>query len=99
MVPNPKANPKPTFNLEDIPAFVVGVYQSVDLQPTDGTPPYTCKVTQGDLPKGLGFSSAGVLSGTGETPNDTNPPTVFFMVEDANAENGTRAYPVFVVAS
>lgn len=93
-----KAPIKPTFNREDNPNFTVGVAQKVDLEPTDGTPPYKCDVSDGDLPDGLSFSSDGILSGTASKPNDDNPPTVFFRVTDSADEAGTRAYPVSVVA-
>jgi hypothetical protein len=89
---------KPTFNAEDVPAFTVGVAQTVDLEPTGGTGPYTCDVTQGDLPAGLRFGRDGKLSGTARTPNSDNPPTVWFRVTDSRDESGTRAYPISVVA-
>ncbi|HEY5883884.1 MAG TPA: Ig domain-containing protein [Pyrinomonadaceae bacterium] len=87
---------KPAFNAEAIPAFTVGAAQSVDLQPEGGTPPYKCDVTQGNLPAGLTFSSAGTLSGTAQTPNDDAPPTVWFRVTESFGLQGTRAYPVSV---
>ncbi|HKO63184.1 MAG TPA: putative Ig domain-containing protein [Pyrinomonadaceae bacterium] len=88
---------KPTFDAEDIPAFKVGEYKSVDLQPTGGTPPYSCDVTQGDLPAGLSFSKDGTLSGTAQRPNDPAPPTVWFRVTDSFGLQGTRAYPITVL--
>jgi hypothetical protein len=94
---NPTAN-KPTFNAEDIPGFTVGVFQTIDLQPGGGTGPYKCDITKGDLPAGLSFSRDGKLSGTGQTPNDDNPPTVWFRVTDSADESGTRAYPISVMA-
>jgi large repetitive protein len=93
-----KALVKPTFNTEDVPAFTAGVSRKVDLEPTGGTPPYKCDITDGDLPEGLSFSSEGVIYGTATRPNDDNPPTVFFRVTDSKNESGTRAYPVTVVA-
>jgi hypothetical protein len=89
---------KPTFNAEGVPAFKVGVYQVVDLEPTNGTPPYSCQVSQGNLPAGLSFSNEGKLSGTAQTPNDTNPPTVWFKVTDSLNASGTRAYTISVIA-
>jgi hypothetical protein len=89
---------KPTFNLEDIPAFTVGKNQTVDLQPTDGKPPYTCDISKGNLPAGLNFSKEGKLSGTATAPNDNNPPTVWFRVTDSLKASGTTAYEVTVIA-
>jgi len=89
---------KPTFNREDIPAFKVGVSQDVDLEPAGGTGPYSCAISNGNLPAGLRFSRDGKISGTAQTPNDNNPPTVWFKVTDSQNESGTRAYPVTVIA-
>jgi hypothetical protein len=97
MSSNPKDNP--TFNLEGIPPFTVGVPQKVDLEPTSGKAPYKCDVSRGDLPDGLSFSSDGILSGTGRTANDSNPPTIWFRVTDSRGTQGTRAYQVIVVNS
>ena len=87
---------KPTFEAEDIPAFTVGQYKSVDLQPSGGTAPYRCDVTKGDLPAGLSFGKKGTLRGTAQTPNDTAPPTVWFRVTDSFGLQGTRAYTITV---
>lgn len=88
---------KPTFGAEEIPAFTVGQAQTVDLEPTGGTPPYRCDITQGDLPAGLSFSTDGKLSGTARTANDGEPPTVWFRVTDSRNQSGTTAYPVNVL--
>src|SRR5687768_9557069 len=98
MESNTDAN-KPNFEAEDIPNFTVGKSQEVDLQPGGGTPPYTCDVTQGDLPAGLTFSAEGTLSGVATKANDDNPPTVFFRVTDSRGAAGTTAYEVTVVAA
>jgi len=74
---------KPNFEAEDIPDFTVGKSQNVDLQPSGGTAPYKCDVTQGDLPAGLTFSADGKLSGVAAKPNENSPPTVFFRVTDS----------------
>ena len=90
---------KPNFETESIPNFTVGKYGDVDLQPSGGTAPYQCSVTQGTLPAGLTFSADGKLSGVATTANDDNPPTVFFTVKDSTGASGTRAYPVSVAAA
>ena len=89
----------PTFNAEYILPFTVGVYQRIDLEPTAGTPPYKCDISEGELPAGLSFSTDGKVLGTATTPNDSNPPTVWFRVTDAAGESGTRAYSVTVMAA
>ena len=89
---------KPNFEAEDIPDFTVGKSQDVDLQPSGGTAPYKCDVTQGELPAGLIFSAEGKLSGVATKANDNNPPTVF-RVTDSRGAAGTRAYDVSVVAA
>jgi putative Ig domain-containing protein len=96
MTSNPSDDP--TFNLESLPAFTVGVFQTVDLQPTGGNPPYKCEVSKGNLPAGLRFSSDGKLSGTATAANDTNPPTVWLKVTDSVNATGTTAYTVAVAA-
>ena len=88
----------PTFDAEAIPAFKVGVAQVVDLQPTGGTGPYSCGISNGNLPAGLRFSRDGKRSGTARTPNDNNPPTVWFKVTDSTNASGTRAYTITVTA-
>ncbi|MEK6280741.1 MAG: putative Ig domain-containing protein [Acidobacteriota bacterium] len=82
-----------TFITESIPQFTVGVFQHVPLEASGGAPPYTFEITQGSLPQGLTFDSAGNLSGTAKTPGTSTP---FFKLTDSAGDHLTQAMDVTV---
>ncbi|MEQ1548799.1 MAG: Calx-beta domain-containing protein [Chakrabartia sp.] len=62
---------------------------------TGGVAPYSFTLTSGALPSGLTLSTAGVLNGT---PTATGTSSFTVQARDANAQLGTAAYTVVVVA-
>jgi hypothetical protein len=67
-----------------LPDAIVGNAYSVGLQVTGGTAPYIWTLTSGQLPAGLTFSTAGVISGTPTVANAT-PTALTVQVQDSGA--------------
>ena len=78
-----------TFETESLPAFTVSQPYNFSIQAVGGTPPYEYELTQGELPAGVGLSSAGKLSGT---PTQAGNVTAFIKLSDAAGDNVTQAF-------
>jgi C1A family cysteine protease len=83
--PVPAPTPTPTQPLvittKSLPAGKLGQTYTATLQASGGTPPYTWSAS-GTLPGGIGFSSAGILSGK---PTQKGNFSVTFGVKDSSA--------------
>jgi hypothetical protein len=66
---------------KSLPAGKLGQTYTATLQASGGTPPYTWSAS-GTLPGGIGFSSAGILSGK---PTQKGNFSVTFGVKDSSA--------------
>ena len=82
-----------TFITESIADSTVGVPVNFQLQASGGTPPYSFKITQGQLPKALKLSKDGIISGTPKAEADE---TVFILLTDKARASLTQAFPVRV---
>ena len=80
-----------TFITESLPGFYVSEPAYFAIEVWGGTAPYTFQITSGSLPAGLSMSSAGVISGTPTTVDNT---TIFVKVTDANGCHLTQAFMV-----
>ena len=78
-----------------IPDAFVGSAFSQTITASGGTSPYTYAVSSGTLPTGLTLSSAGVLSGTPTSSNDTGV-SVTIRATDNNGCQGSLAYTIQV---
>lgn len=78
-----------TFISEGIPDGTVGVVFKFALQASGGKPPYSYKITQGSLPKGLKLSKNGIISGVPRAVADT---TVFILLTDKARHALTQAF-------
>ncbi|MDB6076146.1 MAG: hypothetical protein JWO89_3786, partial [Verrucomicrobiaceae bacterium] len=78
-----------TVNPATLPASIVNTAYSQTLTATGGASPYTWSITNGTLPAGLNFTSAGLLSGT---PTTTASQTFTVQALDANGCPGTKIY-------
>ncbi|HEV2800161.1 MAG TPA: putative Ig domain-containing protein [Pyrinomonadaceae bacterium] len=85
-----------TYITESIPDGTVRKPYKFALQPSGGKPPYSFKITQGTLPKGLTMTSQGVISGVPRAVADN---TVFVKLTDSARATLTQAFPVRVNAS
>ena len=84
-----------TFITESIPDGTVRVPYKFALEASGGKPPYSFKITQGTLPKGLKFSTKGVFSGIPRAVTDT---TVFVKLTDSARATLTQAFVMRVNA-
>lgn len=85
-----------TFITESIADSTVGVPYKFKLQASGGTPPYSFKITQGQLPKALKLSKDGIISGRPRVEADE---TVFILLTDRARATLTQAFPVRVNAA
>ncbi|HJR07968.1 MAG TPA: Ig domain-containing protein [Pyrinomonadaceae bacterium] len=85
-----------TFITESIPDGTVRAPYKFALQASGGKPPYSFKITQGNLPKGLKFSKDGIISGVPRAVDDT---TVFVKLTDSARATLTQAFVVRVNAA
>lgn len=79
-----------------LPAATEGSAYTQTLAASGGSPPYTWKVTIGELPPGLSLaSSTGTLSGT---PSTTGSYSFIVQVTDAGQQTATKAFTLQVSA-
>lgn len=79
-----------------LPSATVNVAYSTTLSATGGTQPYTWLISTGQLPNGIGLSSAGVVSGT-TTVSGTFPFTA--QVRDNSGSTATASLSLVVTAN
>ncbi len=91
----PTATSTLTFITESIPDGTVRVPYKFALQASGGKPPYSYKITQGSLPKGLKLQPGGVIAGMPVVVADV---TVFIKLTDKARASITQAFPVRVNA-
>jgi hypothetical protein len=78
-----------TFITESLPAFEVGEEYSEWLQVSGGTPPYSFKVIQGNLPPGIDVSPMGTVNGVPSVAGDT---AFWVKVTDSSGATLTQAF-------
>jgi hypothetical protein len=76
-----------------LPSGTVGTAYSQTFVASDGTPPYSWSVTSGTLPAGLTLSTAGILSGTPTTVDNSS-----FTVQVTGGDNATKLFSLEVNA-
>jgi len=76
-----------------LPGGTVGTAYSATVQVTGGQSPYVLKISSGNIPTGLTFSSAGLLAGQ---PTAAGSFTFTVQADDANLINTTRTYTVVI---
>ena len=82
-----------TISPATLPGGVVGVAYNQSLSSSGGIAPYTYSVASGNLPIGLSFSSAGVLSGT---PTTAGSYTANLRSTDDAGYNTTAPYTIVI---
>ena len=87
------AAPTITISPATLPGGVVGVPYSQTLSSSGGAAPYTYSIASGNLPIGIAFSSAGVVSGT---PTTAGSYTANIRSTDSNGFNATVAYTIVI---
>jgi len=76
-----------------LPSGTVGTAYSQAFAASSGTPPYSWSVTSGTLPAGLTLSTAGILSGTPTTVDNSS-----FTVQVTGGDNATKPFSLTVNA-
>jgi hypothetical protein len=76
-----------------LPAGAVGSTYSQALLASGGTPPYSWSLVSGQLPAGLGLSSAGLISGT---PSSVGTFNFTVQVSDSASRTAQKALSIFI---
>ena len=86
-----------TFITEDLPEFVVGEPQSLQIEASGGQPPYTFAITDGELPEGLEMDEYGSITGT--VTEVVKGTSVTITVTDDDGNSLAQDFEVYVLKS